>query len=101
MIRIVIENMFFFLLPTILYIIWIAFSEDEWAGLGTVISRAPLLRLFFAGAALMIGTLIAFSSHTYNSPSDIYVPASDENGKLEPGHSIREPESGQSKDAKP
>lgn len=92
MIRIVIENIFFFLLPTFLYIIWIAFSEDDWAGLTTVLSRAPLVRLFIAGAALMLGTLVAFSSGTYNSPNDIYVPASVVNGKLEPGHSIHEPE---------
>lgn len=100
MIRIVIENIFFFLLPTFLYIIWFAFSEDEWPGLMTVISRAPLIRLFFVGAALMLGTLIAFSSHTYNSPNDVYVPASVVDGKLEPAHSIHEPTT-QSPTAKP
>ncbi len=92
MIRIVIENIFFFLLPTFLYIVWIAFSEDDWVGLTTVVSRAPLVRLFFAGAALMFGTLLAFSSRTYNDPNDVYVPASVVDGKLEPAHSIHEPE---------
>jgi Family of unknown function (DUF6111) len=91
MTRIVIENIFFFLLPTFLYIIWIAFSEDEWVGLTTVLSRAPLIRLFFAGAALMLGILIAFSSRTYNDPNDVYVPASVVNGKLEPARTIHEP----------
>ena len=92
MIRIVIENIFFFLLPTFLYIVWIAFSDDEWPGLMRVLSKAPLIRLFFAGAALMLGTLVAFSSRTVNNPNDIYVPASVVHGKLEPGHSIPEPE---------
>lgn len=92
MIRIVIENIFFFLLPTMLYIIWVAFSEDEWSGLPIVLRRAPLVRLFFAGAVLMLGVLIAFSSRTSNSPDDVYVPASMVNGKLERAHSIHEPE---------
>jgi hypothetical protein len=88
MTRIVIENIFFFMLPTLVYIMWIAFKEDEWAGLSTIVSRAPLLRLFFAGAALMLGTLIVFSSRSDNSPRDVYVPPSVEDGKVEPGHGI-------------
>jgi hypothetical protein len=93
MIRIVIENIFFFLLPTFLYIGWIAFSKDEWEGLMAVLGQAPLIRLFFAGAALMLGVLIVFSDRTYHSPNDVYVPASVVNGKLEPAHSIHEPAS--------
>ena len=46
MIRIVIENIFLFMLPTVLYLAWVAFTENEWAGLPTVIREAPLLRLF-------------------------------------------------------
>ena len=88
MTRIVIENIFFFMLPTFLYIVWVAFRDDEWAGLPTIVSRAPLLRLFFAGAVLMLGTLIVFSSRSDNSPRDVYVPPSVEDGKVEPGHSI-------------
>ena len=92
MIRIVIENIFFFLLPTLLYITWTAFSKNEWPGLMTVLSRGPLIRLFIAGAVLMLGTLIVFSSGTSNNPNDVYVPASVVNGKFEPAHSIHEPE---------
>jgi len=101
MIRIVIENIFFFLLPTFLYVAWIAFLQDEWEGLTTVLGRAPLIRLFFAGAALMLAVLFVFSDRTYNSPNDVYVPASVVNGKLEPGHSIHEPESPPTTTAKP
>ncbi|AGK58926.1 hypothetical protein HYPDE_36273 [Hyphomicrobium denitrificans 1NES1] len=94
MIRIVIENVFFFLLPTLFYIAWVAFRDDEWSGLAGIIREAPLLRLFIAGAALMLTTLIAFSSRTYNAPHDVYVPQSMQDGKLEPGRTIRatEPE---------
>jgi hypothetical protein len=101
MIRIVLENILFFLLPTLLYIVWIAFSQDEWAGLGTVIKEAPLVKLFFAGAVLMLATLLVFSSHTYNSPSDVYVPAEVVNGKLEPGHSVHDAGKSAPQDVKP
>ncbi|MET0640448.1 MAG: DUF6111 family protein [Hyphomicrobium sp.] len=101
MIRIVLENVFFFLLPTLAYIVWVAFAEDEWAGFASVLSRAPLLRLFVAGAALMLGTLIAFSSRSHNSPNDVYVPAQNVDGKLEPAHSIHQPQPNEAVPAKP
>lgn len=91
MIRIVIENIFLFMLPTVLYLAWVAFTENEWAGLPTVIREAPLLRLFVAGAALMLATLVTFSSRSHNSPHDVYVPPSIEDGKIEPGHTLRTP----------
>jgi hypothetical protein len=92
MIRIVFENIFFFLLPTLFYIAWIAFRDDEWSGLPAIVRRAPLLRLFIAGAALMLLTLIAFSSRSHNSPNDVYVPQSMHDGNLEPGRAIHEAE---------
>ncbi|MBA2126909.1 hypothetical protein DLM45_11860 [Hyphomicrobium methylovorum] len=89
--RIVIENIFFFMLPTVAYIAWVAFKDDEWAGIGAVLRRAPLLRLFVAGAALMLATLVTFSSRSHNNPQDVYVPPSVQDGKLTPGHTIHEP----------
>ena len=91
MIRIVIENIFLFMLPTVLYLAWVAFTENEWAGLPTVVREAPLLRLFVAGAALMLATLVTFPSRSHNSPHDVYVPPSIEDGKIEPGHTLRTP----------
>lgn len=89
MIRIVIENVFFFLLPTLFYIAWVAFREDEWSGIAATMRDAPLLRLFIVGAVLMLTTLVAFSTRTYNAPDDVYVPQSMQDGKLEPGRTIR------------
>ena len=91
MILILFESLFVFLLPTLLYFAWVAFSEDKWPGWGALTREAPLLPLFGAGAALMLATLIFFSSGSYNSPQDVYVPPSIENGKIEPGHSVHEP----------
>jgi hypothetical protein len=94
MIRIVVENIFFFLLPTLFYIAWVAFRDNEWSGLGKIFRDAPLFKLFIAGAALMLTTLIAYSSRSHNSPQDDYVPQSMQDPKLDPRRTIRatEPE---------
>lgn len=84
--RIVIENIFFFLLPTLVYVAWVAYSENEWPGLGSVLSRAPLLKLFLAGGALMLTTLVLLSTRSGNDPHSVYVPPGIENGQLQPGH---------------
>jgi Family of unknown function (DUF6111) len=88
MIRIVIENIFFFLIPTFGYIAWVAFSRNDWPGLGEVIKRAPLLNLFIAGAILMFTTLILFSSRSHNTPDEAYVPPVFRDGKLQPGRAV-------------
>ena len=60
-------------------------------GLADGRSRSSLLRLFVAGAALMLGTLVTFSSRSHNGPQDVYIPPSVEDGKIEPGHTLRVP----------
>lgn len=86
MIRIVIENFFIFLAPTLLYLGWVAFVRNDWPGLWTVLRDAPLIRLFVLGAALMLTTLTLFASRHHNTPDQTYVPPSFEDGKLVPGH---------------
>lgn len=86
MIRIVIENLVFFLLPTFAYVAWIAYKTAEWPGLWTVLSRAPLLRLFVTGAALMLTTMALLATGTRNDPDDVYVPPVFKDGKIQPGH---------------
>jgi hypothetical protein len=88
MIRITIENVFFFLVPTLVYIAWIAFKRDDWPGLWEVLKVAPLLNLFVLGAAMMLTTLVLFSSHANNTPDETYVPPVFQDGKLQPGHPV-------------
>lgn len=88
MIRIVIENLFVFLVPTLAYIAWVAFVRNDWPGLWQVLRNAPLAALFVTGAALMLATLVAFSSKSRNSPGEAYVPPVLQDGKLKPGHSV-------------
>ena len=88
MIRIVVENLFVFLLPTLLYIGWVAFVRNDWPGLFTVLKAAPLANLFISGAVMMLIALLVFSSRTGHRPGESYVPPSIEHGKLSPGHSV-------------
>ena len=88
MIRIVIENVFVFLLPTLIYIGWVAFVRNDWPGLFAVLKAAPLVNLFIAGAVMMLLALLVFSSRTGNAPGEAYVPPSFEGGKFNPGHSV-------------
>jgi hypothetical protein len=88
MIRIVIENAFVFLIPTLLYIAWIAFIRDDWPGLGPVIKAAPLTQLFALGTAMILTALVVFSSRSGNTPDEAYVPPLVQDGKLQPGHAV-------------
>ena len=89
MIRIVLENIFFFLLPTLLYLVYVAFKTNDWPGLWTVLKNAPLPQLFITGAMVMIATLIAFSSTSGHRPGEAYTPSTYQDGKLQPGNASR------------
>lgn len=85
MIRIVIENVFLFLLPTLLYVTWVAFEKNHWPGLWAVVRQAPLVKLFAAGTVLMLTTLALFSSREGNKPGDAYRPQIFKDGQIERG----------------
>lgn len=89
MIRIVIENVFVFLIPTLVYVGWIAFVRNDWPGIGAVLKDAPLVRLFVLGAVLMLSTLVLFASRDRNEPGQSYVPPTFDDGKLNPGHAAQ------------
>ncbi len=87
MIRIVLENIFFFLLPTLMYLVYVAFKTNDWPGLWAVLKNAPLAQLFVTGAVIMIATLILFSSSDGHKPGEAYTPSTFQDGKLQPGNS--------------
>lgn len=86
MIRIVLENLFFFLLPTLAYVTYIAYRRNDWPGLWRVLREAPLVPLFVTGALLMIATLMVFSTASGHRPGDAYTPPSYHDGQVIPGH---------------
>lgn len=89
MIRIVIENVLLFLLPTVIYIAYVYLKrhlEGSANGPAKVLDDAPLIWLVAAGAALVVITLIAFGSISGGKPGQIYQPPVFRDGKIEPGY---------------
>lgn len=87
MIRIVIENILLFLLPTIIYVAYVYLTrDDEKPGAARVLNDAPLIWLFIAGAVLMLATLVTFGSMSGGKPGQTYTPPVLKDGHIEPGH---------------
>jgi hypothetical protein len=93
MIRVVIENMLLFLLPTLAYIGWVLIARpgslertpDGRIRPSGVLNDAPLLWLAAAGTILLIIALVAFGSTSGGKPGQTYVPPVFKDGRIEPG----------------
>jgi len=83
MIRLVIENILLFLLPTVVYAIYVAVTRDD-AHKG-IFDEAPLAWLMAAGCVLVVAVLATYGSDTRGRPGQIYVPPSMKDGHIEPG----------------
>jgi hypothetical protein len=85
MIRIVIENILLFFLPTLIYIAYVYVKQRGRGGPAAYLDEAPLLWLFSAGAMLVVITLVAFGSVSGGKPGQTYEPPVFRDGKIEPG----------------
>ena len=85
MIRIVIENVLLFLLPTLVYFAIVYLKRGREAASGEVMSDAPVVWLVMAGAALVVITVLAFGTVSGGKPGQVYEPAVVKDGKIEPG----------------
>lgn len=83
--RIVVENILLFLLPTLIYIAYVYMTREEKPGATRVLDDAPLIWLFAAGAALVIATLATFGSISGGKPGQTYIPTVLKDGRIEPG----------------
>ena len=99
MIRIIIENLLLFLLPTALYLGYVLVMRRMQSpnapagapgtgtqGAGALLDDAPVLWLFGAGAVLVVVTLIAFGSTSGGRPGQHYEPSVLKDGQIEPSH---------------
>jgi Family of unknown function (DUF6111) len=83
MIRIVIENIVLFFLPTLIYVTYIALTrEEKQQGL---LDDAPLAWLAVAGTVVVVVVLVAFGSTSGGRPDQHYEPPSLKDGKIQPG----------------
>lgn len=94
MIRVVIENLLLFLLPTLVYVAYMLYvrskeeARDEDGNkrpVSTLLDDAPLLWLFVGGALLVIVTLATFGTYSGGKPGQQYIPGVLRDGKIEPG----------------
>jgi hypothetical protein len=95
MIRIVIENLILFLLPTIAYVGWVLIARPKTLERGpdgrikpsSILNDAPLIWLAASGTILLVVTLIAFGSTSGGGrPGQTYMPPVLKDGKIQPGH---------------
>ena len=63
MIRVVIENILLFLLPTAMYLGYVLLTRSDTSA-GAVVNDAPLIWLFVAGALLVGATLVYYGTIT-------------------------------------
>jgi hypothetical protein len=85
MIRIVIENILLFLLPTLIYVAYMFLKQRGQGGPAAYLDEAPLVWLFSAGAMLVVITLVVFGSVSGGKPGQTYEPPVFRDGKIEPG----------------
>lgn len=93
MIRIVIENLLLFLLPTLAYVGWVLIARpdrlqrtpDGRIKPGGILNDAPLIWLAASGTILLIVVLVAFGNTSGGRPDQTYRPPVFKDGKIEPG----------------
>ena len=86
MIRVVIENILLFLLPTGMYIAYVLMTRRGNTPAGAVINEAPLVWLFITGALLVGATLVYYATITPGGkPGQVYTPPRMKDGRIEPG----------------
>ena len=87
MIRVVIENILLFLLPTAVYLGYMLLMRRGKTSASAVVNDAPLVWLFVAGALLVAATLIYYAlDHARRLPGQTYTPPRmGKDGHIEPG----------------
>jgi len=85
MIRIVVENLLLFLLPTGLYLAYHYVKQGDGRSASKAINDAPLIWLFAAGAGVVIVVLFVFSQTEGGRPGQHYQPPVLKDGRIEPG----------------
>ena len=87
MIRVVIENILLFLLPTALYVAYmlVRHRHQPQGSARQIIDDAPIVWLLVSGAIVMIAGLAYFGSYTGGKPGEQYQPPVYRDGKIIPG----------------
>lgn len=85
MIRVILVNLLFLLLPTIIYFSYVYLRSNGKVG-EEAVSNAPILWLLITGVILMLSTLFIFGKWEGSDPSKQYHPPVYRDGVIVPGH---------------
>ncbi|MEM9355934.1 MAG: DUF6111 family protein [Pseudomonadota bacterium] len=87
MIRVVIENILLFMLPTLVYVLFMLVRRRQNANTSVqqIFDDAPIVWLLAAGAVVMVAGLAYFGSTTGGKPGEQYQPPVYRDGKVVPG----------------
>lgn len=86
MMRVAVEIVLLFLLPTVAYLGYALLTQPGRSA-RAVVHDVPFLWLALSGAALVFGILIYYgSSSTMGGRDQTYTPARIKDGQIEPGH---------------
>jgi hypothetical protein len=83
--RVIIENILLFLLPTVVYVVFVMASRRNSPSAGQVLDEAPILWLIAAGAGVVLAVLLAFGSNSGGRPGQGYAPPVLKDGGVQPG----------------
>lgn len=86
MIRVYLEVLSLFLLPTAVYVAFKLATLRPGHTAGTVIAQAPVMILSLLGLSLVMCVLTLFGTESGGRPGQTYEPAQVRDGKLIPGH---------------
>lgn len=87
MIRLIIENVLLFLLPTLMYLGYMYLVRSDKDKPANLLDDAPLIWLFAAGTLLVVIVLVVFGNVSGGQPGQPYQPPVFRDGKIQPGYS--------------
>ena len=85
MVRVIVENVLLFLLPTAVYLGYVYLVKKTSANANQVLNEAPLIWLFLAGLTTIFVTVLVFGAKHEGSPNQTYEPPSYKDGQIVPG----------------
>lgn len=87
MLRVVLENLILFLLPTLVYVAFVTLRRRGKPGqsVATVLDEAPVVWLIAIGALMMMAGLAYFATTDGGKPGQGYEPPVYKDGKIIPG----------------
>lgn len=88
MIRIVLENLLLFFLPTLAYVAYRFLIASASGKKAPAVNDAPFLMLFAAGALAVVASIAIFASKSGGKPGEAYIPPVVRDGKIVPGHRL-------------